>query len=96
MSGCTCVPGDDGQHHPWCGTPLGKIGFVVRAWPVRSDEPPVDELGIPTLAQALDRARAKACDRTWRSVMVMDAWSTCWAQFNMLWMAGEQTMRAAS
>ena len=89
---CTCLPDDRGNHHVWCGTPADKIMFVVRAWSIDVSEPSVDELGIPTLAQALDKARSKACDRNWRTVMVTDAWSTCWAQFNMLWLASEQTL----
>jgi len=58
--------------------------LTVRAWPVNSTCDPVDT-PMPTLDTAIAYARQLASERQFRTAVVCDAWSTCWAQFNMLW-----------
>jgi hypothetical protein len=64
-------------------------GFTLRALPVDGAQPDMEMPGGHSLAEAIDKARELAHDRQYRSVMVIDPWSTLWAQFNMLWQIDE-------
>ena len=62
--------------------------FTVRAWPVNSAADPID-FSMLTLGDAISRAYEMGWDNGFRQVLVTDPFSTCWAQFNMLWRSRE-------
>jgi hypothetical protein len=66
-------------------------GFQIRVWPSDMREAHEDFPGGHSLADAIEKARQMASDKDkhYRQVMVMDPFSTRWAEFTALWLIDE-------
>lgn len=63
--------------------------FIIRSWYVDSARG-YDEIQVKGLDAAIEQARQIAHEKHVRSAAVLDESSTCWAQFNLLWMIPEE------